>query len=98
MSAETSIPRSRTEKTPGVGRSKTDISKPNTALRCGLGRYTVDFVADDAPGVATIVSDGQLGSSPGHGRLDAASVALVLVAAGFVRCVDVIETPAWALA
>jgi len=98
MSAETPIRRSRTEKTPGVGRSKTDISIPNTALRGGLGRYTVDFLADDEDGVATIVSDGQLGSSPTTGRLDATTAALVLVAAGFVREVDVIDTPAWALA
>jgi hypothetical protein len=74
------------------------VEPEETAFRCGLGRYTVDFLADDAPGVATIVSDGELGSSPTTGRLDAPTAALVLVAAGFVRRVGVIDTPAWALA
>ena len=79
-----------------LGSGGHDASK--TAFRCGVGRYTVDFLADDEDGVATIVSDGQLGSSPTTGRLDAGTAALVLVAAGFVRRVGVIDTPAWALA
>jgi len=90
MSAESPPAASRVGATPRV-------DPEETALRCGLGRYTVDFLADDRDGVATITSDGQLGNSPTTGRLDAATVALVLVAAGFVRRVGVIDTPAWAL-
>jgi hypothetical protein len=90
MSAESPRAASRDRTTPRVDTGK-------TALRCGIGRYTVDFLTDGADGVATIVSDGQLGGSPTTGRLDAATVALVLAAAGFVREVGVIDTPAWAV-
>jgi hypothetical protein len=91
MSAGSPSAASRIDATPRV-------DPEETAFRCGVGRYTVDFVAADADGVATIVSDGQLGNSPSTGRLDAPTAALVLVAAGFVRRVGVIDTPAWALA
>jgi hypothetical protein len=90
MSAESPSAASRIGATPRVDPGK-------TAFRCGVGRYTVDFLCDEADGVVTIVSDGQLGSSPTTGRLDAATVVLVLAAAGFVREVGVIDTPAWAL-
>jgi hypothetical protein len=72
---------------------ETASTDPETTLRAGIGRYTIDVLPDVAErGVATIVSNGQLGEPPIGGRLDLATVAAILAAAGFVRVQPVVQT------
>lgn len=84
------------EDTLGVERAKTASPDSETAIRAGIGRYTIDVLPDvDDRGVATIVSNGQLGEPPIGGRVDVAIVAMIIAAAGFVRARSAIHTPAW---
>jgi hypothetical protein len=86
----------RVEETLGVEREKPASADPETALRAGIGRYTIDLLPDiDERGVATMVSNGQLGQPPIGGRVDVATVAAIVGAAGFVRARSVIHTAAW---
>lgn len=87
--AECAFSSSRVDATPRV-----EPGKP--ALRCGLGRYTVDFLPDvDENGINVIVSNGELGTGPVTGRVSPEIVAATIFAAGFVRSVGVQQTPAW---